>query len=132
MAYMHLLAAVLTIQIGLRRWQLNCRVSARMLERRSREASAAAAAAAEAERDGAERAAVEEKQRKERASFGAIKVSRQDHGLPKARAESAGTYCHIQIGGCRYVMACSPARLCMSVVPYVLQGSLLEGWATHY
>lgn len=86
MAYMHLLAAVLTIQIGLRRWQLNCRVSARTVERRSREASAAAAAAADAERDGAERAAIEEKQRKERASFGAIKVSHQDHGLPKARA----------------------------------------------
>lgn len=74
MAYMHVMAAVLTIQIGLRRWQLNRRVSARTAERHSREARAAAAAAAEAEQAAAARAAAEEKQRRERASFAAIKV----------------------------------------------------------
>ncbi len=72
---MHALAAVLTIQIALRRWQVNRRVFARTAERRSREARTAAAAQAEAERDAAERAAIEEKQRHERASFAAIKVS---------------------------------------------------------
>lgn len=41
-------------------------------------------------------------------------------------------YCHIQMGVCTYVMACSPDRPCMSVVPYVLQGNLLKGWATLY
>lgn len=74
MAYMHVMAAVLTIQIGLRHWQLNRRVSARTTERRSREARAAAAAAAEAEQAAAASAAAEEKQRRERASFAAIKV----------------------------------------------------------
>ena len=75
MAYMHTLAAVLTIQIALRRWQLNRRVSARATERRGRETCAAAAAAAEAEKAATERAAVEEKQRQERANFAAIKAS---------------------------------------------------------
>ena len=75
MAYMHTLAAVLTIQIALRRWQLNRRVSVRATERRGRETRAAAAAAAEAETAAMERAAVEEKQRQERANFAAIKAS---------------------------------------------------------
>ncbi len=75
MAYLHVMAAVLTIQIALRRWQLDRRVSARTAERRSREARTAAAARAEAARDAAEQAAVEEKQRQERASFAAIKVT---------------------------------------------------------
>ncbi len=75
MAYMHTLAAVLTIQIALRRWQLNRRVSVRATERRGRETRAAAAAAAEAEKAATERAAVEEKQRQERANFAAIKAS---------------------------------------------------------
>lgn len=75
MAYMHVMAAVLTIQIALRRWQLNRRVSARTAERRTREARSAAAAATEAQQAAAKQAAAEEKQRKERASFTAIKVS---------------------------------------------------------
>ena len=75
MAYMHTMAAVLSIQITLRRWQLNKRVSARATERRDQEARAAAAAAAEAEKAWTERAAIEEKQRQERASFAAIKAS---------------------------------------------------------
>ena len=75
MAYLHVMAAVLTIQIALRRWQLNRRVSLRTAERQSREARAASVARAEAERDAAERAAIEDKQRQERASFAAIKVS---------------------------------------------------------
>lgn len=75
MAYLHAMAAVLTVQIALRRWQLNRRVSTRTAERVSREARVAAATRAEAERDAAERAAIDEKQRHERASFAAIKVS---------------------------------------------------------
>ena len=75
MAYMHALAAVLTIQIALRRWQLNRRVSARATERHGREARAAATAAAEAEKAATDLAAVEEKQRQERANFAAIKAS---------------------------------------------------------
>ncbi len=72
--YLRTLRAVLVLQIAFRRWQVARRVAARASERAAREAELAKVAAAEAAARAAEEAVAEEAQRKERASFTAIKA----------------------------------------------------------